>query len=112
MVAERRGFELAQVRFLHPFGDAPIVVFRTNDKQRFARDAAAIDHYLDPMANAANETAATYEGFYLEGEDTSGVPFLVTAQVLRGEVSGSQWAWDPCFLPYEHSMPFNSKTKC
>jgi hypothetical protein len=112
IVAERRGFELAQVRFLHPFGDAPIVVFRTNDKQRFAHDVAVITNYLDPMTNAASQTAGTYEGFYLEGDDMKGVPFLITTQILRGEVSGSQWAWDPCFLPYAHTSPFGSKSKC
>jgi hypothetical protein len=112
IVAERRGFELARVRFLHPFDDAPIVVFRTNDKKRFAHDVVAINNYLDPRTNAANQTASTYEGFYLEGEDMNGVPFLVTTQILRGGASGSQWAWDPCFLPYAHTTPFRSKTKC
>jgi hypothetical protein len=112
IVAERRGYELARVRFLHPFQDAPIVVFRTNDKKRFAHDVVAINNYLDPRVNASNQTAATYEGFFLEGEDTKGVPFLVTTQILRGEVSGSQWAWDPCFLPYAHSASFGSPENC
>jgi hypothetical protein len=112
IVAERRGYEVARVRFLHPFQDAPIVVFRTNDKQRFAHDVVAIKNYLDPTVNAANQTASTYEGFFLEGEDMNGVPFLMTAQVLRGEVSGSQWAWDPCFLPYQHGHSFLSPEKC
>lgn len=113
LVAERRGFELAQLRFVRPFQDAPIVVFRTNDRKRFANDVATITKFLNPTTNAAGQTALTYEGLYLEGDDMNGKPFLVTAQTWRGEVSGSQWAWDPCFLPYEHSSPaLAPKSQC
>lgn len=43
-----------------------------------------------------------FEGFYLEGRDERGVPFVIVTDVVRGEVMGGQWARSDALFPFQH----------
>jgi hypothetical protein len=98
--AARYDADLVSLRFVHGRQDAPIVVLKARDRDQFAKAAPALMSELDPR----NGEAPTWEGLFLEAVDDHG-PFLRLSRVMRGEVSGGQWAWDECHLPFPHSQP-------
>ncbi|HEV2592744.1 MAG TPA: hypothetical protein VGU02_12715 [Gaiellaceae bacterium] len=105
-VGRRYGFRVLAVRWLRPLQAAPIVVVRTDRGRRsFVGDVPAIVQLLDPRASRGDRTAVTFEGFYFEATDARG-PFVSTSEAYRGTVEGSQWSWNPCVYPYDHSAPF------
>ena len=103
-VARAYGLRVVSVRFLRPFQLAPIVVLEAKDRKAFSGEAANLQALLDPRRGQA----LTFEGFFLEVRDAKG-PFIRLAQALRGQAMGSQWTWDPCYLPYDHSEPVSAK---
>jgi len=101
LVARRYGFRVVSLRLLRPRGLAPLVVVETDrNRKSFVHDVSAIKRLLDPFNNGA----ATFEGFFFEARDDDG-PFVRAANIFRGHWMGSQWSWDPCVMPYEHSRP-------
>ena len=101
-VAAGYDLDVVAVRFVRPLQVAPDVVLRSDDRKRVARDAGAVVHLLDPVRRGRIAAAAAFEGFFLEVRDEGGEPFLAVARNRRGQASGGQWAWDPCYLPYAH----------
>ncbi|MEK6274056.1 MAG: hypothetical protein AABM30_01805 [Actinomycetota bacterium] len=108
-MGRRYGFRPTSVRFLRPRELAPIVVVETDrDRKKFVADVAAIVNLLDPRSSSGHKGAITFEGFFFEARDTDG-PFVRVSNVYRGEVAGSQWSWDRCAYPYQHSEPVGAK---
>jgi hypothetical protein len=103
-VARAYRLRVVSVRLLHPFQLAPVVILQATDRKASVRQAAKIDELLDPTRGAAQ----TFEGFYLELRDAKSA-FVRMAKSFRGQAMGSQWAWDPCYLPYAHSEPYGAK---
>lgn len=108
-VGRRFGFRVESLRLLRPLQLAPLLVVKTDrPRKAFAADVPAIMSLLDPIRSGHGENAVTFEGFLFEADDSGG-PFVRVANVYRGEIEGSEWAWNPCDLPYAHSTPFGAK---
>jgi hypothetical protein len=109
-VGRRFGFRLVELRLLRPRQLAPLLVVKTDrGRKEFVSDVAAIVSLLNPATTAGNQTAVTFEGFFLEARDANG-PFVRTMTVRRGEVMGGQWSSDRCSYPYAHSQPPGAPT--
>jgi hypothetical protein len=108
-VGQRYGFHVVSLQLLRPRQLAPLLVVETNrDRKQFVRDVPTIMRLLDPIRSARQQTAITFEGFYLEARDSSGA-FVRVDNAYRGEVMGGQWSWNRCVYPYAHSEPFGAK---
>ena len=102
--SQRWHFRVLDARYLHPLQGAPLVVAQTAHPYVLARQATAIQRFLDPVkANAKFQLGAwTYEGFYFEVEDASNVPAFAFANAFRGTGLGSQWARNERLYPFVH----------
>jgi hypothetical protein len=58
---------------------------------------------LDPHAGHADQSGWTYEGFYFQGNDERGIPFVIVSDLTRGQVEGSQFARSEELYPYAHA---------
>ena len=108
-IGARYGFRVVSLKLLRPRQLAPLLVVTTERGRRaFVRDVPAIMRLLDPIRTGHQQTALTFEGFYLEARDAQGA-FVRVDNVFRGEVMGGQWSWDRCVYPYNHSEPIGAK---
>ena len=104
-VGRRYGFRIESLQLLHPLQLAPLLIVKTTrPRKAFVGDVPAIMRLLDPIRNAGNNTAVTFEGFFFEVDDAAG-PFVRVENVYRGETEGGEWSWNPCVYPYPHSEP-------
>jgi hypothetical protein len=109
LVGRGYGFRVLSLRLLRPRQLAPLLVVETSrDRTAFVNDVPAIMSLLDPTSSAGQQTALTFEGFFLETLDAKG-PFVRVEDVYRGEVEGGQWSWNRCVYPYDHSEPIDAK---
>ena len=109
LVGRRYGFTAEELRLLRPRQLAPLLVVKTDrDRKAFVHDIPAIMALLDPTSTGDEQTALTFEGFYLEATDAKG-PFVRIENAHRGETEGGQWSWNRCVYPYAHSEPFGAK---
>jgi hypothetical protein len=110
-IGKRYGFRVASLRLLRPRQFAPLLIVETSrDRKEFVRDVRAIMALLDPVAEGSGGVAAiTFEGFFFEARDEDGA-FVRVDNVYRGDVSGGQWSWNPCFFPYEHTGFFGAES--
>jgi hypothetical protein len=98
LVARRYGFGIVELRLLHPFQLAPLlVVYTDRPRAKFIADVPAMLSVLDPR----NGSASTFEGFYFEARDKKG-PFVRTENSYRGTIEGGQWSADPNDYPFPH----------
>ena len=105
-LSARYGFRVVELRFLHAFQPAPLLVVETDrDTDAFASDVATILGKLD--------LGHRYEGFFFEARDGEGA-FLRTDRSLRGGNAGSQWAACRSHVPYGISEGLFSagRTEC
>jgi hypothetical protein len=94
LIGRRYGFRVVALRLLHPRQLAPLLVVETErDRKSFVADLPAIMALLNATSSSAQQTALTFEGFFLEARDAKG-PFVRLENVNRGEVEGGQWSWD------------------
>jgi hypothetical protein len=102
--AKRHGFRIAGVRMLHPFQSAPVVVIRSDARERIARATPAIVAAIDPRhVTKTNPSGYAYEGYFLVAEDSRGVPFLATFNHWRApHVGGGEWAASESLYPFPH----------
>jgi len=98
----RYQFRVIESRLLHPVQDAPLVIVQTRHPKQFSQDVPAIQHSLDPKRPTGDDrTGWAYEGFYLEGRDSHGVPFLAIFNYWRGpHKGGGQWASKMSLYPF------------
>jgi hypothetical protein len=97
---------VVSVRLLRPLGIAPVVVVQTDeDRKAFVKRIPALVAALDPRTPGKRAVAFAFEGFFFVAEDGSGMPFVMTQSIRRGQMEGGEWAWDPCYMPYPHSTP-------
>ncbi len=77
------GLTLVSVRVLTPEQSAPMVVVRSNDPAGFVKN-----EYTMLRQIFGNPT--TYEGIYLEAQDSAGSPFFIVASSFR-TATGQTW---------------------
>jgi hypothetical protein len=90
-------FTVKTLRFLHPREVAPLVVIQTRRYLAFARAVPVIEDLLDRERGRWR-----FEGFYLEGQDERGVPFVIVTNAVRGSLEGGQWARSDALFPFAH----------
>jgi hypothetical protein len=103
--AQRRyGFEIVNVKMLHPLQAAPVIVIRSDNKQAIARATPTIVELFDPHhATRQNPSGYAYEGYFFVAQDSHGVPYLATFNHWRvPHVGGGEWAADESLYPFPH----------
>jgi hypothetical protein len=100
----RYHFRVLRVRLYKPFQLAPLVIVQSAHPLKFSRNTPAVQRLLDPRRRAADDRQGwRWEGFYLEGRDSNGVPFLAIFNFWRGgSAGGGEWARSEELYPYPH----------
>jgi hypothetical protein len=101
--ASQYGFKIVRLHFYKPRQLAPYVVVETEHYLRLSRAIPTIAQLLDPHAGHADQSGWTYEGFYFQGNDERGIPFVIVSDLTRGQVEGSQFARSEELYPYAHA---------
>ena len=102
--AKDHDFQVVAVKLLWPKQLAPEIVVRTPHEVALARALPGILRNLDPHRGRLDNRGWSYEGFYFEARDESGVPFLGVYNFWRGEhKGGGQWARSEELFPFAHS---------
>jgi len=94
-VARTDGLRVVSLTLLKPLQLAPEVVFAAKNRSRFIAEVPAIERFLNPRSRTGYATR--FEGFFLEGIDPDGKPFVATFSNARGTLEGGQWSADPPF---------------
>jgi hypothetical protein len=102
-LARRYDFEVTSMQLRRPRQLAPSIVVRTRRYVELARATRVILKQLDPKARTNDDrTGWRYEGFFFEGDDEHGVPFLAAFNFWRGPGGGGQWARSERLYPFAH----------
>jgi hypothetical protein len=99
------GFQVRSLVVLHADGDAPQIEIESDSPKDLIPNIAAIDQSLAPPGTSC-ATIACFTGFYLEGDDSTGTPFLQLSQLTTlpegVAVWGSQWVAPGLPYPFVH----------
>lgn len=105
-LARRYGFGVERFAYIRVRQGqfAPRVIVRTRNYLRLVRAIPAIEDRLDPSwRRGGQRTHVRFEGFYFQGNDERGVPFVGAYDMLRGQHSGGgQFARSEPLYPYAH----------
>ncbi len=100
--AHDHGFQVASTKLLRAGQLAPEIAVRTTHYLALARALPGILRSLDPHSAQSDTRGWSYEGFFFEAQDESGVPFLAVYNFWRGQhKGGGQWARSEP-LPFPH----------
>ena len=95
-------FTLIDVRFYRPRQLAPFIRVQTRHYLELSHALFAIERSLDPHRGKSDLSGWTYEGFYFEGDDERGFPFVIVSNLTRGQVEGSQFGRSEELYPFAH----------